>query len=180
MKSPPQPTSFLPRRARLAASAVVLGLLAACANMSQTPPGSPLSVVEAKWGKPGFSCPGPNGTQRVIWSQQPLGQYAWGANVNASGNIDRIEPLLTDRHFEKLRTGTWTRDQVRCEFGPPADISTVGLPSNTQLVWSYRYLQSGVWNSLMYVYFGTDGERVTSFHPGPDPMYEQNDNSWFN
>ena len=62
-----------------------------------------------------------------------------------------------------------------CEFGPPAEQGGVGLPSSIQIVWSYRYKQNGVWDSLMHVYFGTDGERVTRFHPGPDPMYERDD-----
>ncbi len=168
--------SLIPYRyLRLTAGAAALGLLGACANMAQTPPGSPLAAVEAKWGQPNFVCDAPDGKQHLVWSQQPLGQYAWGTHVDASGNIDRIEPLLTDEHFERLRTGTWTQDQVRCEFGPPADKSTVGLPSNTQLVWSYRYRQSGAWNSLMYVYFGTDGSHVTRFHPGPDPMFDHSD-----
>ncbi|TEA78746.1 hypothetical protein ERE07_09350 [Allopusillimonas ginsengisoli] len=168
-------THRLYRYLRLAACAAALGLLGACANMAEVPPGSALSAVEAKWGQPNFACDGPDGTRRLVWTQQPLGQYAWGTNVDAAGNIDRIEPLLTDQHFEKLRTGTWTQDQVRCEFGPPAERSTVGLPSNTQLVWSYRYRQSGAWNSLMYVYFGTDGQHVTRFHPGPDLLFDRND-----
>lgn len=162
---------------RLAVGVAALACVGACANMTQIPPGSAISDVQAKWGQPNFECQGPDGGRRVIWSQQPMGQYAWGANVNAAQNIDRVEPLLTDEHFEKLRTGQWTQNQVRCEFGPPAEISTVGLPSDTQLIWSYRYRQSSAWNSLMYVYFGTDGSHVTRFHPGPDPMFDHND-SW--
>ncbi len=166
------------RCAKAAAVGAAAALLAACANMAQTPPGTPLYQVEAKYGRANFSCPGPNGTQRLIWSQQPYGQYAWGTRVDASGNTDRIQPLLTDEHFRLLASGVWTPDKVRCEFGPPAEISTVGLPSSTQVVWSYRYRQAGAWNSLMHVYFGSDGELVTRFHPGPDPMFDR-DNFWF-
>jgi hypothetical protein len=167
------------RYARLAAGFAALAALAACANMAQTPPGSSLASVEAKYGKPNYSCTGADGSRRLLWSQQPLGQYVWATHVDANGNIDRIEQVLTDREFEKLRSGTWTQDDVRCAFGPPADISTVGTPSNTQLVWAYRYRQTGAWNSLMYVYFGTDGSHVTRFHPGPDPMYEPGDDNRF-
>ncbi len=160
------------RFGKTAVPAALVSLLAACANMADMPPGTPLYQVEAKYGRPNYSCAGENGRQRLIWSMQPMGQYAWGTNVDTAGNTDRIEPLLTDEHFRVLATGTWTPDQVRCEFGPPAIIDTVGLPSSTQIVWSYRYRQSHAWNSLMYVYFGTDGEKVTRFHPGPDPMYD--------
>ncbi|NYT39031.1 hypothetical protein ERD78_19100 [Allopusillimonas soli] len=172
--------SPLSRLARTCACAALASLLSACANMAETPPGSALSTVEARFGQPDLGCPGPDGTKRLVWTQQPLGQYAWGTHVDASGNIDRIEQILTDQHFNALATGTWTPEQVRCEFGPPAIIDSVGLPSNTKIVWSYRYKQAGVWNSLMYVYFGTDGKQVTRFHPGPDPMFEDHDNFWIN
>ena len=165
------PSLFQPGKAGLIAAAVCL--LAGCTTMTQLPPGTPLAQVEAEYGRANFSCPAENGAQRLIWTQQPMGQYAWGTHVGSDGITDRITSLLTDEHFNKLATGTWTAEHVRCEFGPPAEITTVGLPSSTQIVWSYRYRQAGAWNSLMHVYFGNDGESVTRFHPGPDPMYDR-------
>ncbi len=160
------------RLTRCAAALAAAGALAACSNLAQVPPGTPLADVAAQYGRPNFSCDMAGGGQRVIWTQQPYGQYAWGANVAADGRVDRVLPILTDAHFKLLAKGAWTADQVRCEFGPPAQVDEVGLPSVREVVWSYRYKQSGVWNSLMYVYMGRDGQRVTRFHPGPDPMYD--------
>lgn len=160
---------------RLAAATAMLGLLSACANIASVPPGTPAQQVQAQFGQPSTACTNKDGAQRMIWSQQPYGQYAWGTNVNTAGNIDGIQPILTDEHFQVLSSGTWTPDQVRCEFGPPAEIDTVGLPGSRQIVWNYRYKQDHVWNSLMYVYFGTDGRAVTRFHPGPDPLYDRED-----
>lgn len=156
-----------------AAAAALLLTLAACADMAASvAPGAPLAQVEASYGKPNFTCPLPDGGERAIWTQQPLGQYAWGANVAPDGRVDRVTRVLTDEHFNVLAQGDWTPQQVRCEFGPPAKIDEVGLPSVRQIVWSYRYRQDDSWNSLMYVYMGKDGDRVTHYHPGPDPMYE--------
>lgn len=156
-----------------------LALLAACGgNMATLPAGTSLAAIEKQYGKPDFQCTLPNGTERVIWTQQPMGQYAWGSDLDANGNPVKIELLLQDSQFAKLGSGRWTPDDVRCAFGPPAKIETVGLPSLTQTVWSYRYRESGAWNSLMYVYFGTDGTHVTRFHPGPDPLYTR-DGWWF-
>ena len=98
------------------------------------------------------------------------------SNLAADGSVVQVQNMLSDEQFRQLATGTWTPDMVRCMFGPPAIIDTVGLPSNTQIVWSYRYKQAGVWNSLMYVYFGTDGKRVTRHHAGPDPLYDRDSN----
>ena len=164
-----------PRPYRLRTAAVLLAiLLAGCADMAaRTPPGSPLSQVTAQYGNPNFGCPLPSGGTRVIWTQQPLGQYAWGANVGPDGRIDRIQRLLTDEHFRVLSEGYWPPERVRCEFGPPAIIDEVGLPSVRQVVWSYRYREDDSWNSLMYVYMGRNGDHVTRHHPGPDPMYDQ-------
>lgn len=154
-------------------SLVSLALLAGCATLDSIPPGTPLTQAESQFGRHNFSCPLPDGGRRVIWTQQPFGQFAWGTNVDAQGRVGQITPLLTDQHFQQLSQGTWTPERVQCEFGPPAEKSGVGLPGSIQLVWSYRYQQSGVWNSLMHVYFGQDGEKVTRFHPGPDPMYDR-------
>lgn len=147
--------------------------LAGCAAPTAIPPGTQLAQAVAQIGRPNYSCTLEDGRQRVIWSRQPFGQFAWGTNVNADGSITGIEALLTDRNFQKLAQGTWTPEQVQCEFGPPAEKGGVGLPSVRQTVWSYRYQQDGVWHSLMHVYFGYDGKKVTRFHPGPDPMFEE-------
>ena len=152
--------------------------LSACANMADTAPGTPLADVQTQFGPPNFNCKLPDGVQRVIWTQQPFGQVAWGAHVGADGRIDRVVPLLTDQNFQQLADGVWPAERVRCEFGPPAQIREVGLPSVRQVVWSYRYRQDHVWNSLMYVYMGRDGQQVTHFHPGPDPLFDNEWNSW--
>src|SRR5690606_27747904 len=136
-------------------------------------PGTPFAQVQAEFGRPNYTCPLPDGGQRIIWSGQPFGQFAWGTNVDAQGRVGEIQQLLTDEHFRVLDEGTWTAEQVLCEFGPPAETESVGMPSVRQVVWSYRYQQSGVWSSLMYVYFGRNGDQVTRHHPGPDPMYER-------
>nr|WP_156774099.1 hypothetical protein [Bordetella bronchialis] len=162
------------RRAAFLAGPLVALVLAGCADMAaRTPPDTPLSQVVAQYGQPNFTCPLPNGGQRVIWTQQPLGQFAWGGNVGPDGRIDKVERLLTDRHFAVLSQGDWPANRVLCEFGPPAIVDEVGLPSVRQVVWSYRYRENDSWNSLMYVYMGRKGDRVTRHHPGPDPMYDQ-------
>ncbi|WP_323016323.1 hypothetical protein [Castellaniella sp.] len=154
--------------------------LAGCASIGSTPPGTPLAQVTAQFGAPTLQCIDRQGQARAVWSQQPFGQYAWGATVDDQGRVGPIQPVLTDEHFQVLKQGVWTADQVRCEFGPPAIVDSAGLPSVRQIVWSYRYKQDHVWNSLMYVFMGPDGGQVTKFHPGPDPMYDHGDMMpWF-
>src|SRR3546814_16809174 len=101
------------RIARTCLVSALAGALGACANMADTPPGTPISQVEAKFGRPDYSCPLPNDGRRLIWTMQPAGQYAWGTNVDAAGDTDRITPLLTDKHFQVLAKGVWTRSEER-------------------------------------------------------------------
>lgn len=135
-------------------------------------PGTPYTQVVARYGRPDLLCPLAGGGQRAVWTSQPMGHYAWGTDVDAEGRIGHMQALLTDQHFRSKLVIGWTSGQVRCEFGPPAIIDGTGLPGRTAVVWSYRYLQDGVWNSLMYVYMGPNGDHVTSHNPGPDPAYE--------
>lgn len=170
---------FIRGAAALALSGLMAGLMAGCATVEQRiPPGSPLAAAQAELGQPNFTCT-QNGKQRVIWTQQPMGQYAWGANVGTDGKIDRITSLLTTENFRQLGEGSWSAERVRCEFGPPARIEEVGLPSVREVVWSYRFKENQAWDSLMYVYMGRNGDRVTHFHPGPDPMYDRDNFSFW-
>lgn len=142
-------------------------LLGGCASYQATPPGTPVAAVLEKFGKPSTICMKPDGTQRLIWSQQPFGQYAWGTNTTPQGSIVGFEQLLTDAHFQVLATGTWTAKDVVCEFGEPANKD--GVAKGREIVWGYRYKQYDVWPGMMYVYMGPDGNLVNRFHTAPDP-----------
>lgn len=153
----------------LAAATLLLG---ACSTMSDIPAGTPLAEVQASHGAPSIECPQPDGSRYLVWSTQPMGQYAWGAPVTQDGRVGQIEQVLSDSAFRRVELGVWDGDQLVCAFGPPAETSVVGPPGSLQRVWSYRYRQSGAWNSLMHFYISEEG-KVTRMHPGPDPMYDR-------
>ena len=161
------------RLIRLTAISTVLLTLAGCVNIAKIPAGTPATEVVTQLGAPTYACALEDGGKRLIWSRQPLGQQAWGTNTDSQGRIEGLTQLLTDAHFQVLKSGEWTPDRLLCEFGPPAEKTAVGLPSSLQVVWSWRYMQDGVWYSMMHVYLGRDGQKVTHFHPGPDPIYER-------
>lgn len=153
--------------------ALACGLLAAgCTTIEERlPPGSSLGEVRASMGTPAVTCALPDGGERLVWSGQPSLQASWATNVAADGTTSGVEQVLTDASFNRLREGTWGMEDVRCAFGPPAIIDSVGVPGRLQRVWSYAYKQDTVWNSLMFVFFD-DAGYVTRFHPGPDPAYD--------
>ncbi len=161
------------KKLRLLGVAGLCATLGACASYRDVPPNAPQSVVFQTMGQPNFTCPMDNGGTRAIWTLQPNGQYAYGTRFNSAGIADRVEPILTDANFRKLDSGVWTANDVSCEFGPPARVTRAGLGEKNEVVWEYRYKQANVWNSLMYIYLGHDGQQVTHHHPGPDPAFER-------
>jgi hypothetical protein len=146
---------------------IAITILSGCANYQAVKPGTSVAEVLQKFGKPSTECTRADGTRRLIWTTQPAGQYAWGTNTTPEGTIVGFQQLLTDAHFQVLSTGRWTAKDVSCEFGEPANKN--GIAKGREIVWAYRYKQEEVWDSMMYVYMGSDGDLANRFHPGPDP-----------
>lgn len=142
--------------------------LVGCASFQSIPPETPVATVLEKFGRPSTTCTRPDGTQRLIWTTQPFGQFAWGTNTTPQGNIVGFQQLLTDAHFQVLSTGKWTAKDVECEFGAPANKD--GIAKGEEIVWGYRYKQYEVWPGMMYVYLGADGNLVNRYHTAPDPV----------
>jgi len=147
--------------------------LGGCAQLQSVKPGTPVADVIRQFGKPDTVCRKEDGTERLVWTLQPLGRYAWGTDTTKEQTVIGIKQLLTDAHFDVLAQGTWSDAQVLCEFGPPANIE--GIAKGNEKVWAYRYMQSSTWYSMMYVYMGADGKQANRYHPGPDPMLLLND-----
>lgn len=145
-------------------------LLTACASPAGITPGEPVSAVTARLGAPALQRPLPNGGERIIYTSQPMGQYAWITDVGPDGKVVATTQALTSERFRMLDSGRWDTDRLLFEFGPPAEISRVGLRGE-HIVWAYRFREDGVWNSMMYVFVDDNGV-VTRYHPGPDPVME--------
>jgi hypothetical protein len=161
--------------ARLSLVALGTAVLCGCTSMAELPAGTPLASVQAAYGQPTLTCERDDGNRRVIWSQQPLGLYAWGTNVDAQGNVGEIVQLLDDRVFNQVSEGQWDAERVTCAFGPPAQIEQVGMPSVRKTVWGYRYMQYGTWHMIMNIFFDPETMLVVDHYPTPDPMYEYGD-----
>lgn len=158
--------------------AALVASLAACASYRDVAPNAPLSEATRIMGQPNHSCDRPDGSKQLVWSSQPMGQYIYGAQVDANNNlVGSVYSVMTGQNFRKLDSGVWSDQDVLCEFGTPAEIETLGLGEKREQVWSYRYKESNVWNKLLHIYMGKDGQQVTRWHTGPDPLFERD--CWF-
>jgi hypothetical protein len=167
------PMKQAPRASSLALAAVALSmLLGACAAplfRHPPPPGAPLSAVVARLGQPDAVYHEPDGGSDLEYRGQPMGQFQYMARMSPDGRLIVYEQVLTDANFAKVKVGQTTKDEILRMFGRPAEVSRVHV--HDYEVWSYRYKESGVWNSLMSVNFDQNGV-VQQMLNGPDPMYD--------
>ncbi|MBA2960952.1 MULTISPECIES: hypothetical protein [Ramlibacter] len=107
----------------LATLSLALGAaLAGCATGSGLEPGATRDAVIQRMGQPTAVVRLPNGGERLQYSQQPAGQYAWMADFDAGGRLVSLRQVLNENDFRRIEVGQWTRDDVEREFGPAARV----------------------------------------------------------
>jgi hypothetical protein len=137
--------------------------------------GEPVSAVTAKLGQPTGVYPLPDG-QLLEYATGPMGQFTFMARIGADGRLVSYEQVLTGEKFATLKIDRATKDEVLRTVGRPAERSQVAM--HNYEVWSYRYKEAGVWNSLMHVHFDQNGV-VRQMLNGPDPLFEPRErNMW--
>ena len=137
--------------AALAAALVLTACAGGLLRAYDVPAGTDRAAVVARLGQPVRSVPLAGG-ERLQYSLQPLGQYAWMVDLDAAGRVVRSRQVLTAAEFYKIEPGRWTRDDVLREFGPPARID--GVTS---------------WNGPIYTYRWNDGSDMF-YHVYLDPQ----------
>jgi hypothetical protein len=156
----------------LAAGVALAITLSACAPLIRWKPaaGTPLEQVTAKLGKPDAVYPDPDGGQVLEYRGQPSGQFQHMARIGADGRLIAYDQVLTSENFGKIQVLRWTKDDVLRHFGKPAEVSRERV--NNYEVWSYRYKEQGIWNSLMNVSFNARGT-VMQTQNSPDPVLDE-------
>ncbi|CAN7207508.1 hypothetical protein LJR289_000625 [Pseudoduganella sp. LjRoot289] len=146
-------------------------LLAGCAGLGGPPPavGEPMGAVQTKLGRPSATYKAGSDTL-LEYATGPYGQTTWMARFGPDGALKSYEQVLADDKFATLKVGQATRDDVLHTVGHPVEQSYLALRDLT--VWSYRYKQSGVWDSMMHVHFDRAGV-VREMMAGPDPDREE-------
>ena len=156
---------------KTAATLALILSLSACAPMIRRTPavGAPLAEVTAKLGKPDAVYPDPAGGQVLEYRGQPMGQFQHMARIGADGKLISYEQVLTSENFARIEVGRWNRDEVLRNFGRPAEVVRSRLEEGE--IWSYRYKEQGVWNSVMNVDFNARGTVLRVFN-SPDPLLD--------
>jgi hypothetical protein len=145
--------------------------LAGCAGFGGQPllPGEPRAAVEAKRGAPTGIYPAGADTM-LEYATGPFGQYTYMARIGPDGRLKSYEQVLTAEKFGAIQVGVSGKQDVLRIIGRPAETSYLSWQKLE--VWSYRYKESGVWDSMMHVHFDRNG-LVHSLLNGPDPLKEE-------
>lgn len=145
--------------------------LSGCAGVMREPPvaGDTVQAVIGKFGQPSARHHGPGG-EVFEYSSGPLSQHTWMARFGPDGRLTSFEQVLSSDGFARIKIDSATRAEVLRLLGQPAERSRVAM--NNYEVWSYRYKESGVWDSMMHVHFDQAGV-VRMLMNGPDPVYDK-------
>jgi hypothetical protein len=141
-------------------------LLASCASpfgATDLAPGTPGDVVLARMGQPSRVVPLAGGAQRWQYSLQPAGQYAWMVDLDPGGRVMSARQVLTEREFNRIVPGQWTRADVEREFGPPARVDSVASWNGPVMTYRWKDIQNA--DMFYWVYLDPQGT-VRRAHPG--------------
>ncbi len=154
-------------------SAFIPALLLACTisgcAMFKTPePGISENELISMRGKPDFEQE-VNGYRLLEWSGNNTSQYTYMATITPDGTMVSYEQVLTLEKFYSLKPGKSTKQDVLRTVGHPDPFETDHLALSGDDVWSYRYKESGVWDSMMHIHFDHNGV-VKRLENGIDPL----------
>jgi hypothetical protein len=126
-------------------------------------PGTPRDEVIARMGPPTRVVPLADGAQRLQYSLQPAGQYAWMVDLDPGGRVTSARQVLNESDFNRIVPGQWTRADVEREFGPPARVDPVASWNGPVMTYRWRDIQGT--DMFYWVYLDPEGV-VRRAHPG--------------
>ena len=174
MNLAPQGGSNFAMKKLLLLGALVAGLSGCAGGFAgsyDVAPGTPRQQVVERLGPPSAVVPLPGGGQRLQYSQQPVGRYAWMVDVDAAGTVIGSRQALTIGNFNRIQPG-WTLTDVEREFGRPAWVDRVASWSGPVLTYRWRDVQ----NSDMFYWVYLDANNVVQrAHPGMEFINAPND-----
>jgi outer membrane protein assembly factor BamE (lipoprotein component of BamABCDE complex) len=104
-----------------AATAIVAAALPACdyVNMQEMKPGiTTQAEVRARMGEPGFVHWNDDGTATWEYARQPSGTNCYMISFGSNQVITKIEQVLNNANYAKVRPGM-SKDDIRRLFGAP-------------------------------------------------------------
>jgi len=156
-------------------------LAAGCASLAPPSfaPGTGMSEVEARMGKPRSVAKAPDGD--IVWQYPsgPVGQTTYMIRFGPDQRTRSVYQALTFAQFAKIQPGL-SQDEVRLLLGPPGE--TMFFRRMNEAVWSYHYQASASDNRIFNVHMDAKTGTVRSTSDQIDPLlnppsHDSNSNS---
>jgi len=119
-------------------AAIATALLPACdaVNLPEIKPGiTTASEVESRMGKLGFEFQNDDGSVTWEYSRQPAGTTCYMITIGSDRIVDKLEQVLTEANFARVREGM-SRDEIRRLLGKPA--AKVVFDNLGEDIWEWR------------------------------------------
>lgn len=142
-------------------------LLAACAGYDGRglrPGVASEADVVALMGEPAMRWTDADGRQQLAYPRGPAGVHTYMVWLGPDGRLERIENVLEERGFARLRPGQSDQAEVLRLLGPPQPQWTQYFKARDELVWEWRYCAGPGFLARFDVLFdGTTGIMRTAF-----------------
>lgn len=150
------PAPSAARSALYAIVALIAVLLVGCARYGGRglEPGTTADEVRSVMGKPQRIWEDPNGGASWEYARGPAGQETFMVRLDASGRLFRIDQVLQDEFFAKIREGM-SQEDVERTLGRPYRKDRFKVKKED--VWTWRYLELNFRNMCFYAHFEIDG-----------------------
>ena len=123
---------------------VVAGCMAlsACMVPQWQKPGTPAAQIAQGMGAPQIQVALADGSERWVYSFQPAGQQVYHMVMDGQQRLLRVEQVLQEAYFQRLRVGVDDRQSVLDFFGRPALVE--GVANFKGDIWTYRIRENGI------------------------------------
>lgn len=123
---------------------VVAGCMAlsACMVPQWQKPGTPAAQIAQGMGAPQGKVALADGGERWVYSFQPAGQQVYHMVMDGQRRLLRVEQVLQEAYFQRLRMGVDDRQSVLDFFGRPALVE--GVANFKGDIWTYRIRENGI------------------------------------
>jgi hypothetical protein len=116
--------------------------LSGCAGYagSRLQPGvSGRAEVLAEMGEPAMRWQDGDGSEQLAYPRGPAGPHTYMAFIGPDGRLQKIENVLTMKHFARIEPGRSDQAAVLRLLGPPVPQWTVYFKARDELVWEWRF-----------------------------------------
>ncbi len=117
-------------------------LLAACNHPYWVKDGETYQQVINQLGAPDSEMKLPDGSTRLVYSQEPMGPEVWALIFSPDGTLIKKEQILYTKYFAEHIKAGMTEADIYQLFGRPCEMRNYPLSQTHD--WMYRYVQVGL------------------------------------